>query len=71
MEALQDAIAPYILRRMKEDVAKSIPKKEETIIDIELTMVQKQYYRAIFERNRAFLYKVCGCLVTTPPLSLA
>lgn len=40
---------------MKEDVAKDIPPKEETIIDVELTTMQKQYYRAIFERNHGFL----------------
>jgi len=29
----------------------------QIIIDVELTTLQKQYYRAIFDRNRAFLYK--------------
>ncbi|KDO20307.1 hypothetical protein SPRG_14442 [Saprolegnia parasitica CBS 223.65] len=53
---LQKMIAPYLLRRVKEDVEKSIPPKEETIIQVELTMLQKQYYRAIYERNRSFLY---------------
>jgi chromodomain-helicase-DNA-binding protein 7 len=42
-------------------VEKSIPPKEETVIDIELTTLQKQYYRAIYEKNRKFLAKV-----TTP-----
>jgi SNF2 family DNA or RNA helicase len=55
VEALQKLISPYMLRRVKEDVAKDIPAKEETLIDVELTSVQKQYYRAIFERNLAFL----------------
>ena len=43
------------MRRVKEDVAKDIPPKAETIIDVELTTMQKQYYRAIFERNHGFL----------------
>ena len=55
VEALQKRIAPHLLRRVKEDVAKDIPPKEETIIDVELTTLQKQYYRAIFERNHGFL----------------
>lgn len=55
VEQLQRRIAPHLLRRVKEDVAKDIPPKEETIIDVELTTMQKQYYRAIFERNQAFL----------------
>jgi len=32
-------------------VEKSVPPKEETIIEVELTTVQKKYYRAILERN--------------------
>jgi len=55
VEALQQSISPYMLRRVKEDVAKDIPNKEETVIDVELTSIQKQYYRAIFEHNHAFL----------------
>ena len=46
--SLQRRLAPHLLRRVKEDVAKDIPLKEETIIDVELTKIQKQYYRAIF-----------------------
>lgn len=55
VEALQRLISPFMLRRVKEDVAKDIPAKEETVIDVELTSIQKQYYRAIFEHNHAFL----------------
>jgi hypothetical protein len=57
VDELQMEIRPFVLRRMKENVEKSIPPKEETIIDIELTTLQKQYYRAIYEKNRDFLYK--------------
>lgn len=48
---LHDLLKPYILRRMKEDVEKSIAPKEETIIEVELTTIQKKYYKAILERN--------------------
>ena len=34
-----------MLRRVKEDVEQSIPIKQETIIEVELTKIQKQYYR--------------------------
>ena len=44
-----------MLRRLKCDVERSLPSKEETIIDIELTTVQKKYYKAIFEKNRQLL----------------
>eukprot|EP01116_Phalansterium_solitarium_P021670 TRINITY_DN682_c0_g2_i1.p1 TRINITY_DN682_c0_g2~~TRINITY_DN682_c0_g2_i1.p1 ORF type:complete len:2198 (-),score=956.94 TRINITY_DN682_c0_g2_i1:231-6824(-) len=52
---LHEVLAPYMLRRMKEHVEKSIAPKEETIIEVELTIIQKQYYRAIYERNFQFL----------------
>jgi len=52
---LQKDLGPIMLRRQKEDVEKSIPPKEETLINVELTRLQKQYYRAIYERNRSFL----------------
>lgn len=45
------------LRRMKENVEKSIAPKEETIVEVELTTLQKKYYRAIYERNFTFLKK--------------
>uniref|UniRef100_A0AAV1VM68 Chromodomain-helicase-DNA-binding protein 9 n=1 Tax=Peronospora matthiolae TaxID=2874970 RepID=A0AAV1VM68_9STRA len=54
---LQLLLSPYILRRVKEDVEKSIPPKEETIISVELTTLQKQYYRAIYDKNKSFLYR--------------
>lgn len=52
---LHKMLKPYLLRRVKEDVEKSLPPKEETIVEVELTPVQKQWYRAIYERNTAFL----------------
>jgi chromodomain-helicase-DNA-binding protein 7 len=67
VESLQKIISPYMLRRVKEDVAKDIPAKEETVIDVELTSIQKQYYRAIFERNHAFL-SMGGNRQTAPKL---
>ena len=46
-----------MLRRLKDDVEKGLAPKEETIIEVELTAVQKQYYRAILEHNFSFLSK--------------
>jgi len=31
---LHDMLRPYLLRRIKEDVEKSLPPKEETIIEV-------------------------------------
>ena len=52
---LQYELKPFLLRRLKEEVEDSIPPLQETVIDVELTTTQKTYYRAIYERNRAFL----------------
>lgn len=57
VERLQALLKPLMLRRLKEDVEKSIPVKEETIIEVELTSIQKRYYRAILEKNFGFLMK--------------
>ncbi|RHY97583.1 hypothetical protein DYB31_006167 [Aphanomyces astaci] len=55
VEKLHKELKPFLLRRMKEDVEKSLAPKEETIIEVELTVFQKQYYRAIYEKNSQFL----------------
>jgi chromodomain-helicase-DNA-binding protein 7 len=52
---LQAILKPMMLRRLKEDVEKSLAPKEETIIEVELTNTQKKYYRAILEKNFQFL----------------
>uniref|UniRef100_A0A7S2K935 Uncharacterized protein n=1 Tax=Leptocylindrus danicus TaxID=163516 RepID=A0A7S2K935_9STRA len=57
-DQLHEVIRPYILRRLKEDVEKSVPPKEETVIEVELTSVQKKFYRALFEKNVGFLNPV-------------
>ncbi|KAG0243186.1 hypothetical protein BGX31_011141, partial [Mortierella sp. GBA43] len=57
VDKLQQLLKPLMLRRFKEDVEKSIPVKEETIIEVELTTTQKAFYRAILERNFGFLKK--------------
>lgn len=52
---LQEHLRPILLRRMKEDVEKSLPTKEEVVVRVELTRSQRVYYRAIYERQVAAL----------------
>jgi superfamily II DNA/RNA helicase len=54
---LHEMLKPYLLRRIKEDVEKSLPPKEETIVEVALTSIQKRFYRAIYEKNTSFLFK--------------
>ncbi|KAF4669599.1 choline dehydrogenase 7 [Perkinsus chesapeaki] len=50
-EQLQAVLQPYILRRHKTDVMKKVPPKEEVVIEVEFTRLQKKIYRSIYEKN--------------------
>ncbi|TPX32804.1 hypothetical protein SmJEL517_g04133 [Synchytrium microbalum] len=68
VERLQLLLKPLMLRRLKEDVEKSIPVKEETIIEVELTTMQKKWYRSILEKNFTWLKAGSGKKTNTPQL---
>lgn len=46
VQELHAQIRKYLLRREKKDVEKSLPNKEETILEISLTPIQKTFYKA-------------------------
>lgn len=48
---LHKQLEPYILRRVKKDVEKSLPAKVEQILRVEMTSQQKQYYKWILTKN--------------------
>ena len=45
-ETLKDAISPYLLQRMKSDVAADLPKKTERVLFCRLTKPQREAYEA-------------------------
>mmetsp|Transcript_2445 Transcript_2445/g.9202 ORF Transcript_2445/g.9202 Transcript_2445/m.9202 type:complete len:1438 (-) Transcript_2445:1350-5663(-) len=51
VDTLHEDLTPHILRRMKSDVEKSLPKKIERILRVGLTPLQKEYYKWILTRN--------------------
>lgn len=64
---LRDLINPYLLRRMKIDVASDLPKKNEQVLFCKLTKPQRQAYLqfihskdmdAILEHRRQVLYGI-------------
>lgn len=57
VQKLQALLKPMMLRRLKDDVEKSLAPKTETIVEVELTNIQKKYYRGILEQNFSFLKK--------------
>lgn len=42
IQALHKALSPYMFRRMKAEVEKELPPREETLISVEMTSEQKQ-----------------------------
>ncbi|XP_034241206.1 chromodomain-helicase-DNA-binding protein 1 isoform X3 [Thrips palmi] len=54
---LHKQLEPYIIRRVKKDVEKSLPAKVEQILRVEMTSVQKQYYKWILTKNYNALRK--------------
>ncbi|XP_019753581.1 chromodomain-helicase-DNA-binding protein 1 isoform X2 [Dendroctonus ponderosae] len=54
---LHKQLEPFILRRVKKDVEKSLPAKVEQILRVEMTSIQKQYYKWILTKNYNALRK--------------
>lgn len=43
--SLHEELEPYLLRRVKKDVEKSLPAKVEQILRVDMTVSQKQFYK--------------------------
>ncbi|XP_022915044.1 chromodomain-helicase-DNA-binding protein 1 [Onthophagus taurus] len=56
-QKLHKQLEPFILRRVKKDVEKSLPAKVEQILRVEMTSIQKQYYKWILTKNYNALRK--------------
>lgn len=48
-------LKPHLLRRVIKDVERSLPPKNERILRVDMTPLQRQYYKWILTRN----FKVC------------
>ncbi|KAK9704369.1 CHD subfamily II, SANT-like domain [Popillia japonica] len=51
VKKLHELLGPHMLRRLKADVLKSMPSKSEFIVRVELSPMQKKYYKYILTRN--------------------
>jgi len=54
---LHKVLEPFILRRVKKDVEKDLPAKVEKILRVDMTKLQKQYYKYILTKNYGALTK--------------
>lgn len=72
---LRDLISPYMLRRIKQDVANDLPKKDEQVLFCKLTPIQRDIYERFIKSEEVasildgrrhvlsgidFLRKVCN-----------
>ena len=55
MTRLRAMIHPFILRRLKKDVLKELPEKQEEIVTVALSGEQKKLYQAHSQRLKMFL----------------
>ncbi|XP_051895306.1 chromodomain-helicase-DNA-binding protein 5 isoform X3 [Pristis pectinata] len=51
IKKLHDLLGPHMLRRLKADVFKNMPSKTELIVRVELSSMQKKYYKFILTKN--------------------
>ncbi|XP_029310660.1 LOW QUALITY PROTEIN: chromodomain-helicase-DNA-binding protein 3 [Cottoperca gobio] len=51
IKKLHDLLGPHMLRRLKADVFKNMPSKTELIVRVELSPMQKKYYKLILTKN--------------------
>ncbi|XP_011605019.2 chromodomain-helicase-DNA-binding protein 3 isoform X4 [Takifugu rubripes] len=51
IKKLHDLLGPHMLRRLKADVFKNMPSKTELIVRVELSPMQKKYYKHILTKN--------------------
>ncbi|XVE65663.1 hypothetical protein DITRI_Ditri08aG0018200 [Diplodiscus trichospermus] len=51
VQQLHKVLRPFLLRRLKSDVEKGLPPKKETILKVGMSQMQKQYYRALLQKD--------------------
>ncbi|XP_077444255.1 chromodomain-helicase-DNA-binding protein 3 isoform X3 [Stigmatopora argus] len=51
IKKLHDLLGPHMLRRLKADVFQNMPAKTELIVRVELSPMQKKYYKLILTKN--------------------
>ncbi len=57
---LRDRVAPFVLRRLKSEVATELPPKTEILLHAKMSDDQDQYYRDLLERERVGVMDLLG-----------
>lgn len=48
---LHELLAPHLLRRVKKDVLQQLPPKMEQMVRVELSPLQREWYRRLLTKN--------------------
>ncbi|CAH1421730.1 unnamed protein product [Lactuca virosa] len=51
VQQLHKVLRPFLLRKLKSDVEKGLPPKKETILKVGMSQMQKQYYKALLQKD--------------------
>lgn len=51
VKKLHDLLGPHLLRRLKADVLKSMPSKSELIVRVDMSPIQRKYYKLVLTKN--------------------
>ena len=51
IERLHTLLKPHLLRRLKKDVLKQMPPKKEQVVRVELSNLQKEYYKSVLTKS--------------------
>lgn len=60
VKRLHEMLGPHMLRRLKADVLKNMPSKSEFIVRVELSTMQKKFYKFILTKNYEALNSKSG-----------
>lgn len=60
---LQSVLEPFLLRRVKSEVAVDLPKKTELVVYHGMSALQKKYYKAFLMKDLGETLRLLHCIV--------
>ena len=60
IERLRQRVAPFVLRRLKKEVATELPPKTEILLHAQMSDEQERFYRELLEKERVGVMDLLG-----------
>lgn len=60
LASLRKLVKPFILRRLKSEVARELPEKTEIVLQVELSTAERNLYNTLLASSRADILKLLG-----------